>query len=587
MNSPRYSLRRFVPEIFCGYGGFKLFLALFVVALYLPVTALVCSSHGVTPAVLIFLAVWWTASVWHAAAGFGLLLVFANVFWTDALRKFYFRRVGPQRGRTRPNEHTPRLLRVCAPAGLALVLLAIPILDLRFGSYWPIAVQALLLASAPFQYAALLGRRPERDWIPGIHTWLSFDSRNFNVAAMGSPSAAVQKEVQACLQHCRQGPNDADTGLFLESGHASTSWNGIGGLYAGLSSFLRIDPETITLHERTTAAIQFALEEVLETRYAASRPTLVTTDCEYPGIVDRLLLDLEARSRIRLRRVPIEERIWNGASQTEILETLVSFCAREKPDIIVISHVAFSSGFVMDIAPAAAALRALNPEILIIVDGAQAIGNIEVAPEVFRSVEYYAACAHKWLLAPPTLGLLVRNMPLLSSRHGLAAFRKPSLPHSSYPVVENRYGPTMAYPPLFALNYVLHQEFGPLGMGHIASHNHSLAQVLRREIPALCKDAVMVNTSGSIVSFIWKDCVDTIQQRLGRRGIQCAALDVNWQGVPARALRLSVHYFHSEHDVADLLSVLEDEQGRIASSALEGHRGGAIAEPGMKAERTT
>jgi selenocysteine lyase/cysteine desulfurase len=62
--------------------------------------------------------------------------------------------------------------------------------------------------------------------------------------------------------------------------------------------------------------------------------------------------------------------------------------------------------------------RALAPHddrIMLVVDGAQAVGNISVGREVLSASDFYATSGHKWLLGKSSLGFLVSNPTRLAA----------------------------------------------------------------------------------------------------------------------------------------------------------------------------
>jgi selenocysteine lyase/cysteine desulfurase len=71
--------------------------------------------------------------------------------------------------------------------------------------------------------------------------------------------------------------------------------------------------------------------------------------------------------------------------------------------VISVSHVITSTGLRMPVREIVALARSRN--ILTIIDGAQAVGNIEVDVKAI-GCDAYAAPGHKWLMAPKGTGFL-------------------------------------------------------------------------------------------------------------------------------------------------------------------------------------
>lgn len=93
--------------------------------------------------------------------------------------------------------------------------------------------------------------------------------------------------------------------------------------------------------------------------------------------------------------------------------------------VVVMSHVSYQTGWELPVADIAGLVRQ-HPACRLLVDGAQALGNIVVDPEQIGA-DYYVFCGHKWMMAPAGwAGLWVRR-----SRREELATRWPKKP---YPV---------------------------------------------------------------------------------------------------------------------------------------------------------
>lgn len=125
---------------------------------------------------------------------------------------------------------------------------------------------------------------------------------------------------------------------------------------------------------------------------------VLTTDSEHEG-GGACWKYLEKRLGIGVDRVVIapEDHDVKG-----IVERFGSAIKKETK-VISVSHVIFSTGFKMPVREIVALAKTKN--ILTIVDGAQAVGNIEVDVKSI-GCDAYAAPGHKWLLAPKGTGFL-------------------------------------------------------------------------------------------------------------------------------------------------------------------------------------
>ncbi len=168
------------------------------------------------------------------------------------------------------------------------------------------------------------------------------------------------------------------------------------------------EPLGLAIHSGTTRSIQRALVVALDRARNCTNtthPTLLTTDFEYPGIITAI------------------DEIWDGPvfvaqlkallySESSQVPDLFARAVRVvRPDVIYISHVDRYTGFVFpwDVLSAIAGEGADPP--IVVIDGAQAVGNIDLR-KCFQlhgaeGPHLYAASAHKFLCALPTLGLLI------------------------------------------------------------------------------------------------------------------------------------------------------------------------------------
>jgi selenocysteine lyase/cysteine desulfurase len=128
---------------------------------------------------------------------------------------------------------------------------------------------------------------------------------------------------------------------------------------------------------------------------------VLTTDSEHEGGGAGWKY-LEQRRGIAVDRVAIAPGDHNI---TGILERFAA-AIRNETRVISVSHVNFATGLRMPVREIVALAKAKN--ILTIVDGAQAVGNIVVDVKSI-GCDAYAAPGHKWLLGPKGTGFLYIN----------------------------------------------------------------------------------------------------------------------------------------------------------------------------------
>jgi len=128
---------------------------------------------------------------------------------------------------------------------------------------------------------------------------------------------------------------------------------------------------------------------------------ILTTDSEHEG-GSACWKYLEKRLGIAVDRVVI------APDDHDIKGIVDRFAAAIKKEtkVISVSHIIFSTGLKMPVREIVALAKAKN--VLTIVDGAQAVGNIEVDVKSI-GCDAYAAPGHKWLMAPKGTGFLYVN----------------------------------------------------------------------------------------------------------------------------------------------------------------------------------
>ena len=152
---------------------------------------------------------------------------------------------------------------------------------------------------------------------------------------------------------------------------------------------------TVSLTENNS----MALMRVLWGIPFAPDDEIITTTHEHDAVV-LALVGLAKRFDLRIRVVDADRPQGLIAGVMEVLGP--------KTRLVVISHVSYLTGWEFPINDVRHLLDKY-PRCELLVDGAQALGNIVVDPERLGA-HYYVFCGHKWMLAPAGwAGLWVRN----------------------------------------------------------------------------------------------------------------------------------------------------------------------------------
>jgi selenocysteine lyase/cysteine desulfurase len=564
------SLSRSLAELKAAlrtYAGFRLFLSLIyflsLVILLIPNSRI----HGMGWRQVIFVGGYWLSTQWRIAE-FALIVSLLMVFLTDQLRPLHQKQFGRSRQEVVP-VGWGLTSQVLAIASFGIAVYVIPFLNLHIPDLAFNLGKLTWAISTSVPYFALFKEADSTGTIQALST-MAFDRAYFDAATLAPVRSPLGVYINGCQEQLSKGANDYDSQQFIRSGSQTTLWGGIDDLFQRLGNFLGAKPEDITLHERTTDAIKFAVEEIGRNRRILKQPTarVLVTDIEYPGVVDEMLPKCRDDGEVDIvGKIPIKHLICSGANKERVLHVVKESVNALRPDILIVSHVYSDTGYVMDIEAIAWSLP--TPKPVLIVDGAQSFGNIEVSSRTFETVDYYAGGVHKWLLVPRNLGLLIRNYELLRKIQGFTSLSGPERPDSTYPAVSKPTSVTINYDPYFGLSAVLRNEFLSIRMNSIATHNKRLVDLFRNEILALGYRVLSNEDHSSVCSVSFGSATEALHRGLQFNGYKCrySRIEVNdlisgteRESIPA--IRFCFHFYHGQDDVYRLLDTIDSELQR-------------------------
>lgn len=274
---------------------------------------------------------------------------------------------------------------------------------------------------------------------------------------------------------------------------------------------------------------------------------VVTTDQEHPG--GRVCWDYVVRRlKVGLDIVPIPPGENDAAAIVERFARAITRRTR----VLSFSHLLTSTGLRMPVAELCALAR--RHHCLAVVDGAQAVGGIEVDVRAL-GCHVYAASGHKWLLAPKGTGLLYLAEELRDAIDPIAL-------QSGRAVYSASSGVTNI-PGVLGLGAAIDYVNG-IGLGTIERHNLGLASRLHQALAAVPQVRVVSPPPGPLasplVTYVLPDGVksDVLYQRLAdRHHVVVKVVPGQW----LNGHRISTHLFNSAEDVDALVSALRTELG--------------------------
>lgn len=165
----------------------------------------------------------------------------------------------------------------------------------------------------------------------------------------------------------------------------------------------------------------------------------------------------------------------------------VAALARERrPHVLLLSQITYTIGQVLPVSTHVAAVRAACPDVWIVVDAAQAVGQL---PPALAGADATVASAHKWLFGPPGSGLVWLSERACSElAHGWAG--EPLDPDSPCPALERAGGHDFSVHAGTAAALDLHAALGP---EVVRARSRALADWFAAELHARLHDRAVAH----------------------------------------------------------------------------------------------
>lgn len=141
-----------------------------------------------------------------------------------------------------------------------------------------------------------------------------------------------------------------------------------------------------------TTSVLLQILNVLAVK-SAKNSTIVYSDLDHPCMVKVIESAWQGKKyKLSLHKLMLEGRvsqIEKKLSEIEIKDISIFFC----------SHVLWNSGIVLDASKIVMNIKLRHPQAAVIVDGAQAVGNIDfnLPANEKNEIDFYIACLHKWI----------------------------------------------------------------------------------------------------------------------------------------------------------------------------------------------
>lgn len=239
-----------------------------------------------------------------------------------------------------------------------------------------------------------------------------------------------------------------------------------------LADFIGTKPERLLFVDNATFGMNF----VAHSLSLAAGDEVLLTDHEY-GAVIRIWRNVCQRTGAELKSVRLPEPMTGTAAVVEAVTSRLTPRTR----VLVVSHVTSPTAIILPVWEICAAVRRVQPDVLIVIDGPHAPAALPLRLEEL-SCDYYTASLHKWLSAPCGSGFLYVHprrqqalQPLIVS-WGASLSGRPVSWRDEYTWLGTR-DPSACLAVPAAIDFLRQQ-----GADHFRQEGHRLAQLARHRL---------------------------------------------------------------------------------------------------------
>ncbi len=315
--------------------------------------------------------------------------------------------------------------------------------------------------------------------------------------------------------------------------------SGVAALRAEAGALLGARARQIAIAPNTTAAMGAVIWGV---EWSVGDEA-ITTALEHPGLAAPLWL-LARRRGVRVHVIPADEA-------THGLEAAIAALSGPRTRLVALSHVAYGTGALLDIAGAARAAAAAGA--LTLVDGAQSVGAVPVNPGAL-GVDAYAFPAHKWLLGPEGLGALwlaegaEERLGVTFASFDSGLEHRPDGAFRAHPGARRFELSTPAFPMVPGWRAAL-AWLAELGWGWVHRRTAAAQEAARAALAALPGVSVLTPSGpqAGLVSFQ----VAGWTAQAACQALERAGVIVRWLAYPA-AVRASTGFYTDQDDISRL-----------------------------------
>lgn len=384
---------------------------------------------------------------------------------------------------------------------------------------------------------------------------------SYNTSSLGRISQESKNE-QRIYEHIEKTPTEHYALLTGQTDNPNLSYKGFKSVFTELARLVDGDQingnfhNNISLHGKTTTAFKHVMS-LIQSKWG--KIDIIHSDSDYDTIIKVInsYCDETNKHTLNLKNEIFSETFSLNNIYDKYLAELQKITDENKKSkiVIVITHVLSESGTVItEIGKLIENLKKINKDIITVIDGAQAIGNIYVDKSILNHCNFYISCGHKWLLGSKTRGFVFYNFESINKYFDYSDLYEKSRSFSYYNYdPSQRSDETVNINPDITLVSSL-KNFNSIkgGMKEIEKHNSYLADTFRSEIYG--KKYIKLipqKTIGGIVS-IKVDKKFNISSGLIKRNIEFEEFD------KGEKIRFSFHFYMGIKHVNKLVHILDE-----------------------------
>lgn len=213
-----------------------------------------------------------------------------------------------------------------------------------------------------------------------VNSWTSYAN------AMGPQTERVSR----CFLDGSEVGNNSNNGLHL--------WSGLRKGVDSVARLLTVPSEQILFAPNTTLLIS----RLVESELFANGGDVVCPNSEHP-VIRRELQRICSRHHAKYYEAHCLDD--DLGFNIERFRSSIRNLPNSSHLVVVLSHVLWSTGEVVDLVSASQAIQDSGPAMTLIVDGAHALGQLSLADVPWQSIAAYVSSGHKWVRGPIALGI--------------------------------------------------------------------------------------------------------------------------------------------------------------------------------------